>query len=189
VNKETGMNLLQGMIASLLLVPLAACDKPPAAPKPTLHEVMAGSIDPVADVIWEESSKSYGEDGTASAGKLTAAEWLKIEQAGRDLHNGAIAITADPAIAATRPGMKILDEGVVAEAVTAAQVAAYIERDRPGLARHARELSGIALKIEAAAKARDAVTTVRLSEELDDVCESCHKRFWYPDQTPPAGAK
>ena len=176
------MRLLHGTTATLMLLSLAACDKPPAKPKPTLHEVMAGSIDPVADVIWEESSKAYGEDGNAATDKLTNAEWLKIEQAARDLHDGAMVISDNPAIEATRPGVKILDEGVVAEAVTAAQVARYIERDRPGLARHARKLSTIARGIEAAAKAKDVSTTVRLSEELDDVCEACHKRFWYPEQ-------
>ena len=172
-----------------MLLSLAACEKPPAEPKPTLHEVMAGSIDPIADVVWETSSKTYGEDGTGKPGMLNDADWLKIQHAARKLHDGAMAIADNPAIAATLPGVKILDEGVVAEAVTAADVARYIERDRPGLTQHARELSSLALAIEAAAKARDAVTTVRLSEELDDVCESCHKQFWYPDQPKPPAAR
>lgn len=183
------MRLLHGTTATLMLLSLAACDKPPAKPKPTLHEVMAGSIDPVADVIWEETSRAYGEDGTAAAGKLTDAEWSKIAQAARDLHDGATVIIENPDLQATRPGIKILDEGKVPEAITAVQVAMYLDRDRPGLARHARELSNLALAIESAAKARDAVKTVHLSEDLDEVCESCHKEFWYPDQPKPPAAR
>ena len=176
------MRLLRKSTALLLLLTLAACENPPAEPKPTLHEVMVGSIDPIADVIWETTSKAYGEDGLGKPGKLTDADWLKIQKAAHQLHDGATIIMENPDIAATRPGVKILDEGVVAQAITAKQVAAYLDSDRPGLTRHARDLSNLALGIEAATKARDAVMVVRLSEELDAVCESCHKQFWYPDQ-------
>ncbi len=167
---------------SLAVLALAACAKPAEAPKPTLHEVMAGTIDPVADVIWEASSKAYGEDGNAHAGLLTAQDWTDIAGAARNLHDGAAIIVANPDLKVVKPGTKILDEGTVPEAVTAAQVEAYVERDRPGLAAHARELSSIALAIESAAKARNPATVVKLSEDLDEVCESCHRRFWYPDQ-------
>ena len=183
------MKFPSGSAALLLALSLSACEKTPTETSPSLHEVMAGSIDPIADVIWAESNKAYGDDGKAAIGKLTDAQWLKIRQAARTLHDGAMVIANNPAIKATRPGMKILDEGMAPEAVTADQVATFIERDRPGLTRHARELSELALGIEAAAKARDAIKTVQLAEELDEVCESCHKRFWYPDQPKPAAAR
>ena len=176
-------------IAPLALIALAGCNQAAEAPKPTLHEVMVGTIDPIADVIWETSSKSYGLDGNAQSGILSPAEWDKIAKAGRDLHDGATVIADNPDIVVVKPGVKILDEGTVPEAVTAAQVEQYVDRDRPGLGQHARDLSVIALNIEAAAKARDAARTVKLSEDLDEVCESCHKRFWYPDQPALTGAK
>ena len=176
-------------IAALALIALVGCKQAAEAPKPTLNEVMAGTIDPIADVIWEASSKSYGSDGNAQAGILNSSDWDKIAKAGRDLHDGAMIIAANPDIVAVMPGTKILDEGTVPEAITAAQVEQYVDRDRPGLGQHARELSKIGLDIEAAAKAHDASRTVKLSEDLDEVCESCHKRFWYPDQPAPAGGK
>lgn len=176
------MSTIRVSITALVLLTTAACDKREEAPRPSLHEVMAGSIDPVADVIWTLSSKAYGDDGTAQEGLLSDADWRRIAQAGRKLHDGAAIIVADPDLQVVRPGTRILDEGTVPEAVTAAQVESYVERDRAGLADHARKLSHIALKIEAAAKARDPATTVKLSEDLDYVCEACHQRFWYPDQ-------
>ena len=179
----------KSIAAALCLLAVTGCKQPPEAPKPTLHEVMAGSIDPVADVIWEASSKAYGDDGTAKDGLLSAKDWNDIAGAARKLHDGAAIIIANPDLKVVKPGTKILDEGTVPEAIIAAQVEGYVDRDRPGLAVHARELSNIALAIEAAAKARNAATTVKLSEDLDEVCESCHKRFWYPDQPAPVGAK
>ena len=176
-------------IAPLALIALAGCNQAAEVPMPTLHEVMAGTIDPIADVIWETSSKSYGSDGNAQSGILSPAEWDKIAKAARDLHNGSAVIADNPDIVVVKPGAKILDEGKVPEAITAAQVEQYVKRDRPGLSQHARELSLIALNIEVAAKAHDAARTVKLSEDLDEVCESCHKRFWYPDQPAPTGAK
>lgn len=174
--------------AVLLLLTLSACAKQEAETQPTLHEVMAGTIDPVADVIWETSSRSYGQDGNAQVGSLTDKDWTAIEQAARKLHDGASIIIKNPDLKATRPGAKILDEGTEPAAVTAAQVATYLDRDRPGLAKEAKALSSIALSIEAAAKAHDAPTVVKLSEDLDDVCEACHKKFWYPEQKKPATA-
>ena len=175
--------------AALTVFALMACSEPAETPKPTLHEVMAGTIDPVADVIWEASSKAYGEDGNAQAGLLTAQDWTDIAGAARKLHNGAAVIVSNPDLQVVKPGIKILDEGTVPEAITAAQVERYVDRDRSGLAAHARELASIALAIEAAAKSRNPATVVKLSEDLDEVCESCHKRFWYPDQPAPSAGK
>ena len=176
------MNYRRAMTGALAALAVTSCQQPPQPPTPTLHEVMTGTIDPVADVIWTESSKAYGDDGEARAGILTDEQWSAITMAGRDLHDGARIIIANPDIEVARPGVKILDEGKVPEAVTAAQVESYVDRDRPGLADQAKQLSAIALQIEAAAKARDAARTVKLSEDLDEVCEACHQRFWYPDQ-------
>lgn len=176
------MTMRHALSVSLLVLAATACKQAALVEQPTLHEVMAGKIDPVADVIWEESSKSYGDDGNAKVGVLDAAQWAAIAKAGRDLHDGAMVIADNPGIKVVPPGVKILDEGTVPEAITGTQVEAYVDADREGLAKHARELSKIALEIEAAAKARDAVRTVKLSEDLDEVCESCHQRFWYPDQ-------
>ena len=134
-------------IAPLALMALVGCQQAVDAPKPTLHEVMVGSIDSVADVIWQTSSKAYGEDGNARAGLLAAKDWDDIRQAARKLHDGAAIIIANPDLRVVKPGTKILDEGTVPEAITAAQVEGYVDRDRPGLAEHARELSSIALAI------------------------------------------
>jgi cytochrome c556 len=66
--------------------------------------------------------------------------------------------------------------------VRADQVVSYVNRDRAGLARHAQELAGHARAIENAAKAHDSVKALLLAEELDQICESCHLKFWYPEQ-------
>lgn len=182
------MKAFSTQTAALFLLTLSACAKPEAEIQPTLHEVMAGTIDPVADVIWETSSRSYGQDGNAQEGSLTDKDWLAIELAARKLHDGATIIIRNPDLKATRPGVKILDEGTEPAAVTAAQVATYLDRDRPGLAKEANALSTIALSIETAAKAHDAPTVVKLSEDLDDVCEGCHQKFWYPEQKKPGSA-
>jgi hypothetical protein len=120
------MRMLCNLTAVAMLAALSGCNNPSAEPRPTLHEVMAGTIDPVADVIWETSSKSYGDDGKAHVSNLTDKDWLAIQQAARKLHDGADLIVGDPGIVAVRTGVKIPDDGVVAEAVIAAQVATYI---------------------------------------------------------------
>ncbi len=179
------MRRISAIGAALAALALASCGSPAPQPRETLHQIMAGSIDPLADVIWGETSKAYGDDGRPQPGKLTPEEWAKVEQAARDMRVAAEKIASDPDIEVTKPGAKLLDEGRVPEAVTAAQVALYVQRDRPGLAVHARELMKEALDIENAAKARDSVKAVYLAEQLDEVCEQCHVRYWYPEQNYP----
>ena len=176
------MKSLRWAAGSALLMVLAACEKAPEPAVPTLHEIMAGVIDPTADVIWEETGKAYGEDGRPLPGKLTGEEWAKVSAAASQMHAAADNVARNPDIVVVPPGARILDEGRVPEAVTAAQVVSYVEADRPGLARHARDLADHAQRIENAAKARDSVRALLLAEELDAVCESCHQRFWYPEQ-------
>jgi cytochrome c556 len=37
-------------------------------------------------------------------------------------------------------------------------------------------------QIIAAAKAKDAAKVFEVSGALDQVCEDCHQKFWYPGQ-------
>ena len=175
------------LLTVLATLSLVSCQQTPREAVPTLHEIMVGQVDPVADVIWKTASKSYGQDGNAATGLLKDADWARIGKAADELHAGAGAILVNPGLSATRPGVTILDEGKVSDAITSKQVQGYIDSDRPALASHARELASIASAIGAAARAHDAVRAVKLSEDLDEVCESCHKSFWYPDLPKPRG--
>ena len=183
------MHFLRSLGVSLLLLGVVDCAPPDTEQETTLHEIMANSVDPLSDVIWEETGKAYGETGRPEPGKLTSEEWLKVRKAARDLYVAAAKIADNPDIQVVRPGDKLLDEGRVPEAVTAAQVVSYVQRDRSGLTMHARELANQALAMESSAKARDSVKTLILAEELDGICESCHLRFWYPEQSKPSNSK
>ena len=174
------MTLRPVLLVSLAALSLAGCHKQAESDSLSLHEVMAGTIDPSADVIWNVGSKSYGADGGPQIGLLNDQEWKKIADAADKLHEGAAYIADHQDIAVVKPGMKILDEGVHPEAITAKQVTGYVEADRPGLVARARELAALSVSIRNAAIAKDAAVMIRDSEQLDEVCESCHKKFWYP---------
>ena len=49
----------------------------------------------------------------------------------------------------------------------------------------AQALSASMDQVVAAAKAKDAAKLFDVSGGLDQVCESCHMQFWYPEQKAP----
>jgi len=77
--------------------------------------------------------------------------------------------------------MKIEGEGN-SGALSAKQVQALIDKDPAGFRAMSQALAGSMEQIGAAAKAKDAAKLFEVSGALDQVCESCHMKFWYPEQ-------
>ena len=59
-------------------------------------------------------------------------------------------------------------------------VQAYFDADPQAFRIMARKLAEHAAKISAAAKAREGKQAGLLVGELDQLCESCHAKYWYP---------
>jgi cytochrome c556 len=153
------------------------------APMPTLHEVMKNRIAPQAQILWDVSNAAMDDDGKADPTRMTDAQWTKVAAAGRTVEEMARTLATAKHVMVAPAGIRIDGEGSPG-ASTAAQVQAYIDANPAGFAEDARKLAAAAAGIAAAAKARDTVALVELGGNLDQVCETCHMRFWSP---PPAG--
>jgi cytochrome c556 len=112
---------------------------------------------------------------------MTAAGWNKIIAAAEKVKQASQTLAkADHAIAAA-PGVKIEGEGN--EGVAGAkQVQAAIDRDPAEFRTRATALATSMDQIVAAAKAKSAAKVFEVSGVLDQVCEDCHQKFWYPGQ-------
>jgi cytochrome c556 len=83
--------------------------------------------------------------------------------------------------AVARAGVKLQDEEN-SGASNAVQVKGFIDADRKTFVAMAKTLSASADAVAAAARTRDGAKLAAVSGELDQVCESCHVRYWYPQQ-------
>ncbi len=169
----------------LLALPfVAACsqaDAPPAAEMPTLHTVMLNEVDANADALWDVTNAAIGDEGGLDPAKLDDAHWLKIAELADKVSAGATKIAAMDPIVAAPPGTNIGDSNIVG-GHSAAQVQAFIDRDPAGLRALAEALGTHTSDLAAAARAHDAVAAGPLIDALDQVCESCHLEYWYPEQ-------
>ena len=165
------------------LVLIAACSQEPdAAPAPTtLHNVMLTEVDANADALWDVTNAAIGDEGGLDPAKLDDAHWLKIAELADKVAAGANKIAAMDPIVAAPPGTNIGDSNVPG-GHSAAQVQTAIDVDPEGLRSLAKSLGMHMSDIAAAARAHDAVTAGPLVDALDGVCESCHLRYWYPEQ-------
>lgn len=175
------------VLAGFAAAVLAGCS-PQQAPEaaaqgPSLHEVMAGTIDPNADVLWKTSAKGLDEAGLPKAGLLSGQDWAAMAAAARELGKGAELLARPGPLRVVPPGGRIKDEGEKG-AATAAQVQQCLDAKGDDFRHHAQALRAIAGQFDAAITARDVMRLTKASDGLDGVCEGCHVQFWYPGEKP-----
>ena len=174
---------------------LAACDKPgsPAASadvaspfKPTagIQDIMADMIEPSAEFLWESVSSTVTEQGVEEKQPRTDEEWSEVRRHAIVLTESANLLLIDGRHVA-REGKQLDDHGTPGN-LTLEQVEQAIATDRASFVAFSQALHDAGAALLKAADDRDAQAIVAAGETLDQVCESCHLKFWYPGQKIPA---
>ena len=171
--------------------------KTATAPKvvavPTVNDSMTHVMSVEAQTIWDISSKAFNFKGDGLDGrKITAADWRQLGEAGRRLKKrGTLLATAKRVIVAGQ-GEHIMGEeasrgGVKKtwDAANAQQIQALIDAKPKQFAQRAWTLVRTGESLEKAAGIKDVATVYKVSADLDEVCDGCHKPFWGTDEPPP----
>ncbi|MBO9670541.1 MAG: cytochrome c [Sphingobium sp.] len=146
-----------------------------------LLPLMKETVAPQAQVLWDVGNKALDDEGNASSARLTAADWAKLAGAAQKMKNAAASIASASKVVVAPAGMKLQDEGAPGQA-TARQIQAFIDANPKDFADHARALAEVSDGFLKAAASKDAKTLGNASARLDEVCEACHVKYWYPDQ-------
>jgi hypothetical protein len=176
------------LVGSVLVAVLAACHRsvePPVGPQPvaSIQEIMQAFVDPAADTLWEAVSSETTAAGTIDHQPQTDAEWLALRHQALRLAEGATLLPM-PGRAVAHVG-RALEDSHVLGILDAEQILHRIEADRPAFAAHAQALQLAAQDVLAAIDTRDLRRYNLAGERLDHACESCHLRYWYPDDKRP----
>jgi hypothetical protein len=155
----------------------------PAASSDTIQSIMATQIDPSADALWASVSITSTAAGTEFKQPRTAGEW------------DAIRVHAIKLIAASdllgSPGHHVVLAGGQTEdaSTTGIEKPADIERaihaDPAAFGRAAQVLRAAGVKMLAAIDAKNADAVTVAGGDIDEACESCHLRYWYPNTPRP----
>ena len=147
-----------------------------------VHGIMKDVVAPQAAVMWDVGNRAMDDNGAPDVSKLSAGDWTKLAVAAEAMKAASIAMADTPKIEVAPAGVKIQDEGGAGGGATAKQIQAFIDADPKDFAQHARALAEVSDAFLTAAKTKDAKTLGDASSNLDQVCEACHMKYWYPEQ-------
>lgn len=149
-------------------------------PAVTMQSIMLSKINPQATALWDITGNALDDEGTLDGKKISAEQWTKLLELGKSIEEGGKLLNADKVIAAA-PGVKIQDEGAQG-ASTAQDVQRYLDAKPAELRTQASLLQRVGTDLIDAAKNHDSTKLAEISDSLDQVCENCHKVFWYPQE-------
>jgi cytochrome c556 len=121
------------------------------------------------------------DQGNPDASKLAADDWTQLTDAAGKVRQVAQTLTHSEHILAAAPGVKIDGEGNP-DAPGAKQVQAALDANPKEFQALSQALATSMDQVVAAAKAKDAAKLFDVSGALDQVCEDCHVKFWYPEK-------
>jgi hypothetical protein len=183
-----------------LILGLTACSpKTPPAPPPksepvvsdlrpvaSVLDLMLDVVDHNADILWESVATISGPKGVEERQPRTDKEWAAVRTNALLVIEGANMLMVEGRKVA-RPGQQLEEPGGATD-FTPAQAQTAIDADRPAFVAFAHALQDAAGSALAAIDKRDANALLEAGGDLDEACESCHKRFWYPGSPTPPGA-
>jgi cytochrome c556 len=148
---------------------------------PNLHELMKNVISVQSQIIWDIGNRAQDDEGNIDARKLTAADWAKIAAAAGRVKRAAQSLASAPHVMAAAPGQKIQSEGEPS-AFGASDVQRALDAQPKVFGAFTQQLVGSMDEVLASVTSHDGRKLGEVSNRLDEVCESCHKLFWYPNQ-------
>jgi hypothetical protein len=161
-------------------IPAARIEATQIEPVATIQELMQSEVDASADSIWDAVETTTTASGDETKQPRTAEEW-------RDVRRNAI-VLIEAANLLTVPQRKLSTAPFPSEAAGAldsTQIAQRIATSRAAFNQYALTLRQTAQTMLGAIDAKDSTALVSAGAVLDEVCESCHMTFWYPNQVIP----
>ena len=146
-------SVLVGSVAVAVGCGAEAPTGPPLDTSHTVQELMAGMIDPAADVLWDAVGTILDEDGEHYWEPVTDEDWIAVQAAAMTLQESSNLL-----MLGDRP------------------------HDQDGWMQHAQEMADAAAVALEAAEARDADRVFDLGEMVYNSCNSCHNLYWVGDE-------
>jgi Cytochrome C' len=186
-------------IITLALLSSVACSSKSTAPTATtaapattsfkpvasVIDLMASQVDPAADFLWESVATISTEKGIEERQPRTDAEWAAVRHKALMVIEAANLLQMDGRVVA-HPG-QVLSEPAGMGDLTPEQSQAAVNADRATFNAYARAMQNTAEAMLASIEKRDPEGMLETGGPLDENCEECHRKFWYPDAPLPPG--
>jgi hypothetical protein len=155
----------------------------PMKPIAGVQDIMADMIDPAADFLWESVSSTETAAGIEEKQPRTDGEWKAVRRQAIILTESANLLMMDGRHVA-REGKALEDHGTPGN-LTAAESQQAIDANRAQFIAFAQALHDVGATMLKATDDRNPQAMVDAGDTMDQVCEGCHLKFWYPGQKIP----
>jgi len=151
-------------------------------PVVSVKELMRDLIDPLADNIFDAVSTVITERGTIETAPKTEEDWNKIRVGAVAMAEGAYLLKVRRPFAPAGE----LNNSVGPDAVELSpdQITAKVDKDPVEWNARIEALRNVGLQVLDIVKRKNVAELWDAAENLDIACESCHRSYWYPGETP-----
>jgi len=146
----------------------------------TIKDIMDSVVDPSADYLWESVATIVTKKGTEERRPRTDMEWKEVRRRAIALIEATNLLIMDGRQVA-RPGEKSENPGIE---LGPEEIKGIIDSDRASFIKFAHGLHDAGLKALAAIDKKDPDELSNSGETIDEACEQCHLKYWYPPDTP-----
>src|SRR5262245_39563498 len=146
----------------------------------TIKDIMDSVVDPSADYIWDSVSTIVSRKGTEEHKPRTPEEWTQVRRRAIALIEATNLLIMDGRKVA-RPGEKSENPGIE---LGPEDIQGLIDADHASLVKFAHGLHDAWMKALAAIDKKDPDALSDSGEAIDEACEQCHLKYWYPPDTP-----
>jgi hypothetical protein len=151
---------------------------PAYRPVATVQDLMAGMIDPASKVVFKAVSSEIGPNGTVETAPKNEEEWTVVRRNALMMVEGANLLMMPGRHMAPPQFAKLHNDGELSPA----EIEIRVAKDRGTWNRLAGEFRQAALVALKAAESKKTQDFSAANEAVDTACETCHLRYWYPDQ-------
>lgn len=144
----------------------------------TVQELMVGMIDPASKVVFKAVSSEIGVNGTVETAPKNEAEWTVVRRNAVMMVEGANLLMVPGRHMALPQFASQHNEGELSPA----EIEIMVAKEPAVWNKFAAEFRQAALVALKAADSKKTQDFSPANEAIDAACESCHLRYWYPEQ-------
>jgi hypothetical protein len=183
-----------GLLAVALFTPTCSASKPKPTPPPatelwgdmkpvvSVKELMRDMLDPISDNIFEAVSIVEDKSGTVERAPKTEEDWERIRIGAVTLAEGAYLLKVPRPFAP--PGDLNNSTGPGAVELSPDQITAKLRADPVEWNARIEALRNVGLEALDIVRRKDVNELWEAADNLEQACESCHRSYWYPGETP-----
>jgi len=149
-----------------------------------IQDLMALQIDPAADALWESVSTTTTADGSHEQKPLSDADWAKARGHALTLIEASNLLLMEGR-RVKREGVQVLEDHGTPGNLSAEESQQAIDSNRQTFVAFATALRDVGSQMLTAVEAKNPDGIMEAGATMDQVCESCHLKFWYPGQKIP----